>query len=618
MTIKSSDSQQISQIFSVDTNVFYNIPKYQREYTWGYSECEKLFNDIVENENGYFLGSFICVNSNQPAVKGIALQVIDGQQRLTSLSLLILALYCKLKEREHELDDEQKEDLQKIKKELVTYNKSTKLYIPRLRLQSQNHNCDDYFSLLSEKGFNIGQIEKPKHAGNRGIYRAFNRFIGFIDDYLTHDTFQNRDIIDVLLDLYEKISEAVVVLIEVDSNKDAYMMFESLNNRGIPLSAIDLIKNTLISNAEIPDDITATDKCYEQWKSILSFLSDEYSVQERFFRQYYNAFRDILNKPFPIDGNKKYYLGPLATKSTLLDIYEKLIKDDYKKLLANLEVEAKNYSIIIGTAPDDIKIKDLEEPLFNLNCIQGAPSYILLMYLLSKKDDLNLSNEILINIINCLVKFFVRRNITDFPSTRNLTKIFMDTVSLISNLKGSDVYNAISDYLLANSSSDETFEKALRGPIYLTNADSTRYLLCYYESKYKTKENNRDFWERDAKNRFIWTIEHIFPEGYNIPDCWVNMIAAGDKNLAIEYLDKYAHTLGNLTLTGYNSNLGNMSFKDKRDRKKGDAFIGYRNGLKLNEDMVSKDAWSIENIQERTNTMVSIFLHDFKLSSDSK
>ena len=96
------------------------------------------------------------------------------------------------------------------------------------------------------------------------------------------------------------------------------------------------------------------------------------------------------------------------------------------------------------------------------------------------------------------------------------------------------------------------------------------------------------------------------------------MIAAGDKNLAIEYLDKYAHTLGNLTLTGYNSNLGNMSFKDKRDRKKGDAFIGYRNGLKLNEDVVSKDAWSIENIQERTNTMVSIFLHDFKLSSDSK
>lgn len=614
MTIKSSDTQKISQIFTVDTRIFYNIPKYQREYTWGNSECEKLFNDIIENENGYFLGSLICVNSNQPVVKGVALQVIDGQQRLTSLSILLLALYCKINEKKEELDNEQKKDLQKIEQELVTYDRNTKCYIPRLKLQSQNHNCDDYFSLLSENGFDIGKVEKFTYAGNRAIYRAFNRFMRFIEDYLESNTLKEKNKVDALFELYEKISEAVVVLIEVDSNKDAYMMFESLNNRGIPLSAIDLIKNTLISKAETPTDSDSTEKCYEQWKTILSYLTDEYKIQERFFRQFYNTFRTSLNEPFPSDKNKKYFLGPLATRSTLLGIYEELIKADYQKLLDNLEVEAQNYSIIIGTARDELKIKELEEPLFNLNCIQGAPSYILLMYLLSNKDKLELSNSILADIINCLVKFFVRRNITDFPNTRNLTKIFMDTVLLIEDLKGVKVYNVIESYLYANSSTDENFDKALKGPIYLTNTDSTRYLLCHYESKYKTKENNRNFWERDSKNKFIWTIEHILPEGNNIPSCWIEMIAGGDKSLAREYLEKYVHNLGNLTLTGYNSNLSNMSFEDKKNRKKGESFIGYKNGLKLNEDVVSEDAWTKDKIEKRTEKMVNIFLEDFKFS----
>ena len=134
-----------------------------------------------------------------------------------------------------------------------------------------------------------------------------------------------------------------MVGIEVDTNKDAYMLFESLNHRGVPLSALDLIKNTLIATAERNAD---ADNSYEIWKQILSNVSyDDYSVQERFFRQYYNSFREELNAPYR-SSDKKYYLGYLATRTTLLDIYEKMIKSDYKSLLDDLLQKSKIYALI--------------------------------------------------------------------------------------------------------------------------------------------------------------------------------------------------------------------------------------------------------------------------------
>lgn len=92
------------------------------------------------------------------------------------------------------------------------------------------------------------------------------------------------------------------------------------------------------------------------------------------------------------------------------------------------------------------------------------------------------------------------------------------------------------------------------------------------------------------------------------------MIANGDKNLAIEYLNNYVHTLGNLTITGYNQNLSNLSFEKKKNRVNKDGnYIGYKNGLKLNDDVVSKDAWHIEDIKERTNRLVDFFMKEFEL-----
>ena len=185
---------------------------------------------------------------------------------------------------------------------------------------------------------------------------------------------------------------------------------------------------------------------------------------------------------------------------------------------------------------------------------------------------------------------------------------------MIANKQGAEIYDLIANNLKNNSSSDGIFEEKLKGSIYLDNPDATRFLLCYYEDKFKTNEIYTNLWSRDKSNKYVWTIEHIFPEGENIPTDWVDMIANGNKDLANEYLNKYSHTIGNLTITGYNQNLSNLSFEKKkiRDNKDG-IYIGYRNGLKLNEDVVSKNAWHIDDIKMRTNKLVEFFMKEFEL-----
>lgn len=607
--IKHTDPYNVSQIFSNEKTIIYKIPKYQREYTWGQKEWGLLFNDIIENDYGYFLGSIICVDKSVSAMGNVELEVIDGQQRITSLSILLVALYEKLNAFKEQLDEDQITDLNNIKRELVI--RANGENIVRLTPQIQNDNRNDYFSLLCEKGL-LTDKEKKNYAGLRRIYKAYAYFNNAIDKYIEELNPSTADEkINILFELVRRFNSAVLVSIEVETNKDAYMLFESLNNRGVPLSAIDLIKNLLIS---ISDRDDKSEECYTIWKKIISYLSDDYGVQERFFRQFYNAYRDELNRPYKTEGKTKYALGYLATRTTLLDIYEKLLKDDYMSFLNRLEAEAKNYAILINNTTEDNYNAILSDSLLDLDRIQGAPSYILLLYLLSNKQSLNIDDYIIKDIVIYLTKFFVRRNITDYPNTRNLTKIFMDIVALINDKTGREIYDITVSYLKENSSSDEEFEKKLKGSVYLDNPDATRFLLCYYENKFKTNEIYTDLWKRDNSHKYVWTIEHIFPEGENIPKDWVNMIANGDDELASEYLIKYAHTLGNLTITGYNQTLSNLSYEKKNSRTNKDGnYVGYKNGLKLNEDVVDLPAWTISNIEKRTEKLVSYFKEEFKL-----
>ena len=612
--IKTVDQTTVADIFSINSDRVYRIPKYQREYTWGINDWDALFNDVTENDCGYFLGSYICVNSG--SLNGTVLEVIDGQQRFSTLSLLLTALYEKLSALESQMELEDKTDLSNLRSELA--NKKQILsatgrkydYTQRLILQKQNMNDEDFSYILSEKGVITAKKSRPLNFGNRRIAKAYRHFTKLIEDKVEEIKSENSnaDDISALFSIKSKFEQAVLVGIEVDTNKDAYMLFESLNHRGVPLSALDLIKNTLIAQAATEAE---ADNSYELWKQILSNVGqDDYAVQERFFRQYYNAFREELNAPYK-GPDKKYYLGYLATRTTLLDIYEKMIKSDYVTLLDDLLAKSQKYSLIVNNSDEEYAytpaLQDLER-------ISGAPSYILMLYIMSNQAELGLTDDHLNSIIKTLITFFVRRNVTDVPNTRKLTQLFIDVIAEAKLLQGDDIVNVIHDRLQAVAASDELFEEKLRGSIYDENPEATRFILCSIEARHQTKEIYSDLWARDNSNKYIWTIEHIFPEGENTPDSWVDMIAGGDKMLAKQYRSDYVHTLGNLTITGYNQNLSNMAFEQKRDRKSKDKTkdVGYRNGLYLNQDVVNEDTWTIKKITERTDALVKTLLEMYK------
>lgn len=608
--INSVEDPTVANILSTDMLKIYDIPRYQREYTWNQRDWANLYDDITQNDAGYFLGSFIVVNGTvNSKMDTIHYEVIDGQQRLTTLSLLLAALYTRIMEHKDSIDDDMMlDDIRPLRNRLILKSdKSMTRVIP----QVQNHNLEDYRWILKEHIGLDAVMQKPKFLGLRKMSKAFNYFY----DRLGEDVGGRDGIkcVRCLLDICRLVCSAVVVQITVDSHADAYTLFASLNNRGVPLSAVDLIKNMLLGKVAGVDD-GQLDYYFERWQEVLHNLGDDYKTQERFFRQNYDAFRREVNKPFIGESGSQLPLGSVATRSNLLKIYEKRMEadDGALKVLDELTENSVLYSKIIGLdqeGPDS----ELSNQLLELSRAQGVASYLMLLFLFKKQNQLELKDETLALLVKLLVCFFVRRNLTDTPPTRDLERLFISICESLEceGLKGIAAAEYIKKRLVDVSASDASFKERLEGPIYDVNPDMTRYILTVIASPSVTKEM-KPLWERYASGNYVWTIEHIFPQGKNIPDEWVKMVADGDMSKAIEVQEKQVHTLGNLTITGYNSKLSNMPFVTKRDRK--DVYganVGYRNGLNLNDELVNTDTWTSEQIQERTDKLVGLTLKAF-------
>ena len=608
--INSVEDPTVANILSTDMLKIYDIPRYQREYTWNQRDWANLYDDITQNDAGYFLGSFIVVNGTvNSKMDTIHYEVIDGQQRLTTLSLLLAALYTRIMEHKDSIDDDMMlDDIRPLRNRLILKSdKSMTRVIP----QVQNHNLEDYRWILKEHIGLDAVMQKPKFLGLRKMSKAFNYFY----DRLGEDV-GGRDGIECvrcLLDICRLVCSAVVVQITVDSHADAYTLFASLNNRGVPLSAVDLIKNMLLGKVAGVDD-GQLDYYFERWQEVLHNLGDDYKTQERFFRQNYDAFRREVNKPFIGESGSQLPLGSVATRSNLLKIYEKRMEadDGALKVLDELTENSALYSKIIGLDQEG-QDSELSDQLLELSRAQGVASYLMLLFLFKKQNQLELKDETLALLVKLLVCFFVRRNLTDTPPTRDLERLFISICESLESegLKGIAAAEYIKKRLVDVSASDASFKERLEGPIYDVNPDMTRYILTVIASPSVTKEM-KSLWERYASGNYVWTIEHIFPQGKNIPDEWVKMVADGDMSKAIEVQEKQVHTLGNLTITGYNSKLSNMPFVTKRDRKDvNGANVGYRNGLNLNDELVNTDTWTSEQIQERTDKLVGLTLKAF-------
>lgn len=176
----------------------------------------------------------------------------------------------------------------------------------------------------------------------------------------------------------------------------------------------------------------------------------------------------------------------------------------------------------------------------------------------------------------------------------------------------------------AQPASLEKFITALSDHIYENNTWMARYLLIQIDQLHHSREYQPDFWARDDKGRFVWTVEHVLPQAERLPDHWVKMIADGDTEAAATIQDQWVHRFGNLTLSGYNSDLATVAFEKKQKLAKDRSFlghkinIGYQNGLFLNglTFPIAKDTFSLANaprwnaamIEARTKVMVEMIV----------
>ena len=619
------DTQTVASILS--DNTLFEIPRYQRVYQWRRHDWERLYNDLTENESGYFLGSLLFVRGKDKGIQFPVYEVIDGQQRLTTISILLIAWYSVYKENlEHPSQDKTQYESKQYRKLLnklddvedylivQQHNKNRdKESVPMSRLspQPQGMNYDDYLALLSDRSVELlPASKKPPYMGSRRISDCYLYFRGALEE----DIKKTENSIEKLQEILLKITSAILVSIVVPSQADAFTLFSALNDTGVPLSSIDLIKNHLI--AKIDKTGISTNSAYDEWRKVMENLKDNQNIAERFFRQTYNAFRKKFNIPYRKDSVLEYPLGSIAIRSTMLQIYKKIIDKDPNDFIERMKELSGIYSQLIDPSQSEYSDR-LVKGLADLIHIEATPSYVLLIHLLSERKALQLDDELLAEIVEILVCFFVRRNLTDVPPTRDLVRIFMEVIDTIETdtLKSFAIRNIVLNKVINTSVSDDLFEQKLRGSIYSMNYGVTRFILCSLAEKQMNKEFHPDLWERNKKdNKYIWTVEHIFPEGENIPGDWVKMIANGDSTLAKVLQKEYVHTIGNLTLTGFNSNLSNKPFIYKRDYQKDGVYSGYKNRLSINKGLDNKKEWTIDDIKIRTDTMVKDTLKIFSLN----
>lgn len=591
--IKSANQYPVHTLFSHEGNVLYRIPPYQREYSWYKAQWEDLFEDLIEAEGAHFLGTIITLDQTTDTLEGNILHVVDGQQRLTTLTLLLAAVYSVLKEHIDELDDDTRTDVTNLGRQLVRKADQQ----PRVRPQKQGHNLFDYLKTLEGAGLPVEGEWKPYYPSRR-IAKCYRYFRAAILKLAETEELSETE---AALRVHEAALQAVIVKIEVASHADAFVLFESLNNRGMPLSPVDLIKNHLLAESE-KKQIMNVDQAFKHWNDMLTSLGDSYSTQERFLRHYYNAFKTEL----PDVPN-----ASVATKSNLIRVYEKLLEQNLKKVVDALVEASKIYGRINCVVELD-QPTSLDRAFQRLMRAQGAPSYVLLMWLMTKQEKLELSDAQVEAVADRLTSFFVRRNLTGYPPTYALAKLFMTTIDAVGDARGDDVLTLIGEKLNAVSASDEEFRARLLGRIYEENTDVARFVLTTLAEDAMTKETKVDLW-RQEKNHFVWTIEHILPQGENLPAAWQEML--GGKEVAAQVQEEHRHRLGNLTVTAYNSNLGNKSFIEKRDRQDSKGrYIGYKNGLSLNAELAARESWTADDIEARTKVLADKVITRFPLA----
>lgn len=553
----------------LNTSRQFIVPIFQRNYSWQKSQYEQLWFDILraskfKEKQNHFIGSIVYIDMGTPAGRPQQLLLIDGQQRLTTISILL----CAIKDYVQKFNLETKLiNLAKIKNQFL-YN-SDEIDEDRYKLLLNVQDKETYIKLIDNTIFTVN-----KPATN--IIKCYEFFYERIEDFI-----KQHGQID---EIYAGIFKLSLVSISLDKDSDnPQMIFESMNSTGKDLSQTDLLRNYLLMDLT-PEKQTRLYKTY--WKPMEElFGEDIYKNDVNKFDYFIRDFLTLKSDTGYIckinnvyENFKRYYLDNNCEKFAVL-------KD--------LFTYAKYYACI-----DLLQEKDDELKLYWQE-FKKLDSHVVYPFLLKLYDDY--SRQILIKedfkkILQVVISYLWRRAICEIP-TNSLSKTF---ATLYQAVDKDDYVNSVIKAFVFKSSykrfpSDyEVREKLQTKDIY--HFRLRKYLLEALENYYHK--------EPIDLNTANYTIEHIMPQNIEHNLLWQQMLGEDWQEVHSLYL----HTLGNLTITGYNAEMSNKSFGEKVNGES-----GFKHShLKLNESIAQCDVWNKKSIQRRTNILTDIILKIWK------
>ena len=536
------------------------IPIYQRTYSWTERECRQLWDDILrtgrnDNVSAHFVGSIVYIEKGLYQVSSQSpMLVIDGQQRLTTVTLLLAALAKAL----DKYDENSREPVDGfLPRKLRNY------YLLNPEEEGERH----YKLILSQTDRDsliaiVGSQEQPKEYSLL-VSENFKLFEKWVSDAQ-----------DEIVAVCKGLAKLVIVDISLSRDQDnPQLIFESLNSTGKELSQADLIRNYILMGLE-PQLQT---KLYEQyWRPMeVDFGQEAYASYFDSFMRHYLTVKtsDIPNIRQVYEAFKQYSRTPeIAARGV-------------EALVADIRSFARYFcAMALGTETDS----ELKNAFHDLRELKVDVAYPFLLELYHDYVQQTLSKDDFVKAVRFVESYVFRRSVCAIP-TNSMNKTFA------------------------------TFTRALKKDRYLESVEAHFLLLPSYRRFPNDEEFKRDLHTKDLynfRNRSYWlrrlenygrkervpvdeyTIEHIMPQNENLSTAWKTALGPEWERIQQTWL----HTLGNLTLTGYNSEYSDRPFPEKRDMTGGFK----ESPLRLNQGLGSLDTWNEDTIKQRSTKLGGI------------
>lgn len=528
------------------------IPVYQRNYDWKTENCKQLYDDLVKviknKRRSHFFGSLVSVY--EPSGRNTEFLVIDGQQRLTTVSLLLLAMYNLIKSgiitpKDVYLDKQIYEDF------LVDKYQPEET---RIKLKPVKNDQKAFGKLFNDA---------REHIRESNLTTNYNYF---------YERIQKQEIsID---ELFDAICRLEIINITLNNEDNPQLIFESLNSTGLDLSEGDKIRNFILMGLPSKEQ----DEYYDKYWNRIEECT-KYDVSS-FVRDYLSI------KQLAIPSQKKIYIS--------FKDYVDQKSIETEELLKDLLAYAKRYEILLSGGTEN---KALDACIYRLNRLETTVTRPFFLEVLRLYDENKLDISELAGIFLITENYLFRRTICDLP-TNALNKIFSTLHREITRYEGNDEgyvekfkYALLSKKDRARFPDDDEFsERFTERQIYQMNSKNKIYIMERLEN-YSTLEDKDVYCHCDDGT---YSIEHIMPQ--HLTPAWIKALGEDYE----EIHEMWLHRIANLTLTAYNSKYSNSTFEEKKSMKNGFE----DSGIRMNTYIAKKDKWTLAELEERNQYLM--------------